>query len=266
MQQAFHDNHALQCGYCTPGMIMQALRPAQGEPEPDRAARSGWVSRATCAAAPATTTSSRPSQACASTMAAGGGAVEDDSGRRWRRPMTAVDDRPATEIGSARKRKEDQRLITGRTRWTDNIQLPGMLHLAMVRSPFAHATITAIDTTQAKAAPGRHRRLHRQRPRRGPGRRRRTPGRSTTTRRHPPTCPSPSTASPAPARSSPSSPRAPPRPHGTPPSSSTSTTTSCRRCSTPGRPLQGRGAGAPRPRHEQVGVLAARLRRRGHGG
>ncbi len=68
--------------------------------------------------------------------------------------MTAVDDRPTTEVGTARRRKEDQRLITGRTRWTDNIQLPGMLHLAMVRSPFAHATIDAIDTTEAAAAPG----------------------------------------------------------------------------------------------------------------
>ena len=60
--------------------------------------------------------------------------------------MTAVDDRPASEVGTARKRKEDARLITGRTKWTDNIQLPGMLHLAMVRSPFAHATIDGIDT------------------------------------------------------------------------------------------------------------------------
>jgi carbon-monoxide dehydrogenase large subunit len=68
--------------------------------------------------------------------------------------MTAVDDRPTTEIGASRKRKEDRRLITGRTRWTDNIQLPGMLHLAMVRSPFAHARISAIDATAAQAAPG----------------------------------------------------------------------------------------------------------------
>ena len=68
--------------------------------------------------------------------------------------MTAVDDRPTAEIGQARKRKEDQRLITGRTRWTDNIQLPGMLHLAMVRSPFAHARISAIETSEATSAPG----------------------------------------------------------------------------------------------------------------
>ena len=68
--------------------------------------------------------------------------------------MTATQDAAAsvTEIGRDRRRKEDQRLITGRTRWTDNIQLPGMLHMAMVRSPFAHAKITAIDTSAAKAA------------------------------------------------------------------------------------------------------------------
>jgi carbon-monoxide dehydrogenase large subunit len=71
--------------------------------------------------------------------------------------VTAVDDRPQTasgEVGRARLRKEDQRLITGRTRWTDNMVLPGMQHLAMVRSPFAHARITGIDTEAAKKSPG----------------------------------------------------------------------------------------------------------------
>ncbi|MBW9207042.1 xanthine dehydrogenase family protein molybdopterin-binding subunit [Mumia sp. zg.B17] len=59
-----------------------------------------------------------------------------------------------TEIGSPRKRKEDQRLITGRSRYTDNMVLPGMLHLAAVRSPFAHARITGVDTSAAVTAPG----------------------------------------------------------------------------------------------------------------
>jgi carbon-monoxide dehydrogenase large subunit len=68
--------------------------------------------------------------------------------------MTTIEDRPATEIGNPRRRKEDARLITGRTRWTDNIVLPGMQHLAMVRSPFAHARITSIDTEAARAATG----------------------------------------------------------------------------------------------------------------
>jgi len=68
--------------------------------------------------------------------------------------MTAVEERPAAEVGSPRRRKEDQRLITGRSRWTDNLKLPGMHHLAMVRSPLAHARITSVDTTAAKAASG----------------------------------------------------------------------------------------------------------------
>ncbi len=70
--------------------------------------------------------------------------------------MTAVDDRPTTsaEIGQSRLRKEDQHLITGRTTWCDNMVLPGMVHLAILRSPMAHATITSIDTTEAKGRPG----------------------------------------------------------------------------------------------------------------
>jgi carbon-monoxide dehydrogenase large subunit len=68
--------------------------------------------------------------------------------------MTTTEARPAAEVGNPRRRKEDARLITGRTRWTDNVVLPGMLHLAMVRSPFAHARITAVDTEAAKSAPG----------------------------------------------------------------------------------------------------------------
>jgi len=67
--------------------------------------------------------------------------------------MTILD-APKREIGRARKRKEDARLITGRTRFTDNISLPGMLHLAMVRSSVAHAKILSVDVTEAKSSPG----------------------------------------------------------------------------------------------------------------
>jgi len=68
--------------------------------------------------------------------------------------MTAVEERPAAEIGHPRRRKEDKRLITGRTRWTDNLTLPGLLHLAMVRSPIAHARVTSVNVDDAKQAPG----------------------------------------------------------------------------------------------------------------
>jgi carbon-monoxide dehydrogenase large subunit len=68
--------------------------------------------------------------------------------------MTATVDAPAAELGRARLRKEDAKLITGQTNWTDNIKLPGMLHLAFVRSPYAHARITAVDLSGAIGQPG----------------------------------------------------------------------------------------------------------------
>ncbi|WP_405152234.1 xanthine dehydrogenase family protein molybdopterin-binding subunit [Sphaerisporangium sp. NBC_01403] len=58
------------------------------------------------------------------------------------------------EVGAARRRKEDARLVTGRTQWTDNIQLPGMLYVAFLRSPMAHARVTRVDTSAARSRPG----------------------------------------------------------------------------------------------------------------
>ncbi|HVG74028.1 MAG TPA: xanthine dehydrogenase family protein molybdopterin-binding subunit, partial [Thermoleophilaceae bacterium] len=52
-------------------------------------------------------------------------------------------------IGQAMRRKEDPRMITGAARYTEDIQLPGMLHAVVVRSPEAHASITRIDTAGA---------------------------------------------------------------------------------------------------------------------
>ena len=58
------------------------------------------------------------------------------------------------EIGRARLRKEDARLVLGQTQWTDNIQFPGMLHIAVLRSPMAHAKIKRIDVSPALERPG----------------------------------------------------------------------------------------------------------------
>ncbi|MEU2305786.1 xanthine dehydrogenase family protein molybdopterin-binding subunit [Streptomyces misionensis] len=58
------------------------------------------------------------------------------------------------EVGRARLRKEDARLLTGQTTWTDNIQVAGMLHLAILRSPMAHARITRVDVAPALERPG----------------------------------------------------------------------------------------------------------------
>src|SRR5881397_1457690 len=52
------------------------------------------------------------------------------------------------------KRKEDARFIRGQGTYLDDIRLPGMVHMAILRSPFAHAKINSIDTSAALALPG----------------------------------------------------------------------------------------------------------------
>lgn len=59
-------------------------------------------------------------------------------------------------IGQSVKRLEDPRLLAGRGRYVDDVQLAGMLHVAFVRSNVARGTITHIDTTAALALPGVH--------------------------------------------------------------------------------------------------------------
>src|ERR1700688_3490750 len=57
-------------------------------------------------------------------------------------------------IGRSIKRREDQRLLTGRGQFIADFALPHMLHAVFVRSPLSHARIKAIDTSRAAAALG----------------------------------------------------------------------------------------------------------------
>ncbi len=57
-------------------------------------------------------------------------------------------------LGARVKRVEDPKFITGRGRYLDDISMPGMTHVAILRSPYAHATFTITDTSAAKTAPG----------------------------------------------------------------------------------------------------------------
>ena len=61
---------------------------------------------------------------------------------------------PSAAFGASIKRREDPRLITGRGTYVDDIKLVGMLNIVLVRSPYAHANITSIDTSAASAVDG----------------------------------------------------------------------------------------------------------------
>ena len=149
VQEAFRECHGLQCGFCTPGMIMQAVDLLNENPNPTeeevRLGLEGNLCRCT-----------GYQNIVKSVLYAAQHRWRAGPGRGGER-MTTVDDAPAAnrdrpEIGKDRRRKEDQRLITGRTRWTDNLSLPGMLHMAIVRSPHAHARIVSIDLEAADRA------------------------------------------------------------------------------------------------------------------
>ena len=95
--------------------------------------------------------------------------------------MTTVE-APTSVIGQRLLRKEDPALLTGEAKFTNDLNVPGALHLALVRSPYAHARITSIDIVGGGRPARRRRRVHR-RPtswRRGP-RRCPAPGRSPMT-------------------------------------------------------------------------------------
>ena len=57
-------------------------------------------------------------------------------------------------LGRSVKRKEDDRFLQGKGNYVDDINLPGMLHMSILRSPVAHARINSIDTSAAAALPG----------------------------------------------------------------------------------------------------------------
>ena len=70
------------------------------------------------------------------------------------RPLDSFDDNDQKPVGYGRMlRKEDPRFVRGMGKYCDDIQLPGMLHLAILRSPVAHARLVSIDVSAAQAHP-----------------------------------------------------------------------------------------------------------------
>ena len=68
--------------------------------------------------------------------------------------MAVTEERVGTYIGRAVKRKEDARLLTGQTRWVENLSVQGTVWMAVVRSPFAHARINSVAAGRAREAEG----------------------------------------------------------------------------------------------------------------
>jgi carbon-monoxide dehydrogenase large subunit len=68
--------------------------------------------------------------------------------------MAVTEEASGTFIGKPVRRKEDRKLLTGQSRYIDDLTLPGMVWASVVRSPFAHATIKRVDVSKAREAEG----------------------------------------------------------------------------------------------------------------
>jgi CO/xanthine dehydrogenase Mo-binding subunit/aerobic-type carbon monoxide dehydrogenase small subunit (CoxS/CutS family) len=146
LQEAFCAAHALQCGYCTPGMILAGQALLDRDPHPSREdideALGGNICRCTGYV--------QIREAVRS--AAESGAAADTA-------QTAADE-PAGQPGQYRwvsrrgRIREDRRFVAGRGRYVADITLPGTLHVGLVASPFAHASIACVDTAAAVEVEG----------------------------------------------------------------------------------------------------------------
>ncbi len=142
LQQAFHEKHGLQCGFCTPGMLIAALDFLRINPSPTeeeiREAMSAVLCRCT-GYRNIVRAVDRPRRRCAR--------------RRRRKLMTE----PIARTASSGARCCGARIggcCTGQGQFVGDLVLPRMLHAAFVRSPVAHARIRSVDLSRAAAAPG----------------------------------------------------------------------------------------------------------------
>ncbi len=139
MQRAFAEEGAIQCGFCTPGMVLTASALVDRNPDPSeeeiREALSGTLCRCTGYA----------------------GIVR--AIQRWRNHTSpAESEKPpagsVTVVGASLPRKDAFEKVTGRAQYADDIRLPGMLWGKILGSPFSHARIRKIDVSKALSLPG----------------------------------------------------------------------------------------------------------------
>ncbi|WP_375424333.1 molybdopterin-dependent oxidoreductase [uncultured Friedmanniella sp.] len=126
VQQRFVDHAAFQCGFCTAGMVVTASTLSDADlPDLPRLLK-GNLCRCTG-------------------YRAIRDAIED-------RPQTTAE--PGDGVGRSLGAPAGRRVVSGREPYTLDVVVPGLLHLAVLRSPHAHARVVSIDTSAAEALPG----------------------------------------------------------------------------------------------------------------
>ncbi len=143
LQKAFIAKGAIQCGFCTPGMVMAAKALVDANPDPTdddiKTALGGNLCRCT------------------------GYTRIIDAVRSWKKfskgdaapePDSSHDLETHAVVGRSVPRSDAPAKVTGRAVFTEDIHLPNMLYGRILTSPHAHAVVTSIDTSKAEALPG----------------------------------------------------------------------------------------------------------------
>jgi putative selenate reductase molybdopterin-binding subunit len=166
IQQAFVDTGAIQCGYCTPAMVLVAKTLLEKNPSPTeeevREAISGVLCRCTGYV--------KPVQAVLRAAAILRGETvppvvksknkitlgeEKKVGPDILPKMTVVDQQEdMTTVGHPEKKVDAVKLVQGKPAFTADIEMRDLLYAKVLRSPHAHAEIKSIDTSEAEALPG----------------------------------------------------------------------------------------------------------------
>jgi aerobic carbon-monoxide dehydrogenase large subunit len=141
---AFREHHALQCGFCTPGMVMSSLELLRREPQPSEERVRAWLKGNFCRCT--------GYQHIVDAIRATGEATST--------AVAAAPPSPATHdlrcFGRPLPRREDGHHLRGRGRFTDDVRSTdaGVLHAALLRSPYAHAGIRSVSVDRARTMPG----------------------------------------------------------------------------------------------------------------
>ncbi len=144
-ERAFAEAGAVQCGYCTPGMVMAAKALLDGNPDPDerqvRAALRKNLCRCTGYAkiVKAVLLAARYRQALAA-----GAPIR----------AQAVESAAHGGVGARLSRVDAAAKVRGSARYVDDLSEPGMLHGAALRSPYPRARLLSLDVSAARALPG----------------------------------------------------------------------------------------------------------------
>ena len=136
VQQAFADNFAAQCGYCTPGMIMTAKALLAKNPDPTEAEIRDGIRGNLCRCT-----------GYAKIVEAIGAAAGATATAPERSGAHAV-------VGRSLRRVDADEKVTGKAAYAYDMALPGMVYGEILRSPVAHARITRLDTAAARELPG----------------------------------------------------------------------------------------------------------------